>query len=138
MTCFRVLVADDEPLARRMIAALLQGDHEIETIAECGDERAVQEAIHRQRPDIVFLDIEMPEVTGLDLARELSEDGPVVVFVTAFSRDAPQAFEVNASDYVSSLSPISASARRSPGQNDACASAGWEIWRFSLRPCLPS
>lgn len=100
MTRFRVLVADDEPLARRMVATLLHGDQEIEAVTECADSRAAQDAIRRQRPDIVFLDIEMPEVTGLDLARELSEDGPVVVFVTAFSRYAPEAFEVDASDYV--------------------------------------
>ena len=105
MTRFRVLVVDDEPLARRMVAALLDGDAEIETIDECSDSKAAQEIIRRQRPDIVFLDIEMPEVTGLDLAREISEDGPVVVFVTAFSRYAPEAFEVNASDYV--LKPFS-------------------------------
>ena len=105
MTRFRVLVADDEPLARQMIAALLDADSEIETVVECGDSRTAQEAIRQQRPDIVFLDIEMPEITGLDLARELTEDGPVVVFVTAFSRYAPEAFEVNASDYV--LKPFS-------------------------------
>jgi two-component system LytT family response regulator len=105
MTRFRVLVADDEPLARRMIAALLEGDQEIEAVVECADSKTAQETIQRQRPDIVFLDIEMPEVTGLDLARELSDDGPVVVFVTAFSRYAPEAFEVNASDYV--LKPFS-------------------------------
>ena len=105
MPRFRALVADDEPLARRMIAALLEGDREIDAVVECTDSKTAQEAIQRQRPDIVFLDIEMPEVTGLDLARELSEDGPVVVFVTAFSRYAPEAFEVNASDYV--LKPFS-------------------------------
>ena len=105
MTLFRVLVADDEPLARRMVAALLQEDHEIEAVVECADSTSARELIGRYRPDIVFLDIEMPEVTGLDLARDLSEDGPVVVFVTAFSRYAAEAFEVCASDYV--LKPFS-------------------------------
>ena len=105
MTRFRVLVADDEPLARSMVAALLRDDDEIETVLECGDARTAQDRIARTRPDIVFLDIEMPEVTGLDLAKEIAEDGPIVVFVTAFSHYAPQAFEVNASDYV--LKPFS-------------------------------
>ena len=100
MTRFRVLVADDEPLNRQMVAALLRDDAEIDTILECGDATSAHDLIARQRPDIVFLDIEMPEVTGLDLARDLGEDGPVVVFVTAFSRYATDAFEVNASDYV--------------------------------------
>jgi two-component system LytT family response regulator len=105
MTRFRVLVADDEPLARGMVAALLRADDEIEVVLECADSKTAQALIRQERPDIVFLDIEMPEVTGLDVARELTEEGPVVVFVTAFSRYAPDAFDVNASDYV--LKPFS-------------------------------
>jgi two-component system, LytTR family, response regulator len=105
MTRFRVLVADDEPLARRMVAALLQGDKEIESVIECGDARTAREMIARHGPDIVFLDIEMPEVSGLDVAADLKEDGPVIVFITAYSRYATDAFEVEASDYV--LKPFS-------------------------------
>ena len=105
MIRFRVLVADDEPLGRSMVAALLREDGEVETVYECADSASARELIARHHPDIVFLDIEMPEVTGLDLARDLTEDGPVVVFVTAFSRYAPEAFEVSASDYV--LKPFS-------------------------------
>ena len=105
MTRFRVLVADDEPLARKMVAALLREDHEIEEVFECADSISARELIGCHCPDIVFLDIEMPDITGLDLARDLTEDGPVVVFVTAFSRYAPAAFEVSASDYV--LKPFS-------------------------------
>jgi two-component system, LytTR family, response regulator len=105
MTRFCVLVADDEPLGRSMVAALLREDNEVGTVYECADSSSARELIARHHPDIVFLDIEMPEITGLDLARDLTEDGPVVVFVTAFSRYAPEAFEVNASDYV--LKPFS-------------------------------
>ncbi len=105
MTRFRVLVADDEPLARRMVAALLQSDEEVESVIECADANAAREMMAQQRPDIVFLDIEMPEMTGLDIAADLTEDGPVIVFITAFSRYATEAFEVNASDYV--LKPFS-------------------------------
>jgi two-component system, LytTR family, response regulator len=105
MTRFRVLAVDDEPLARSMIAALLRADEEVEEVLECGDSVSALDTIRQKRPDIVFLDIEMPEVTGLDLARDLAEDGPVLVFITAFSRYAPEAFEVNASDYV--LKPFS-------------------------------
>jgi len=105
MTRFRVLVADDEELARRMVAALLRDDPEIDLVVECPDARTTRDAIARQRPDIVFLDIEMPEETGLDVAADLAEDGPVVVFVTAFAQHATTAFDVNASDYV--LKPFS-------------------------------
>jgi two-component system LytT family response regulator len=105
MTRFRVVVADDEPLARSMVVSLLQGDDEIELVVECGDASSARETIARERPDIVFLDIEMPEASGLDVAGDLGPDGPVIVFVTAFSRYATQAFEVSASDYV--LKPFS-------------------------------
>jgi two-component system LytT family response regulator len=100
MTRFRALVADDEPLARAMVAALLREDQEIETVVECGDAAAARALIAEQHPDIVFLDIEMPEVTGLDLAGELGDEGPVVVFVTAFNKYATDAFDAEASDYV--------------------------------------
>jgi DNA-binding LytR/AlgR family response regulator len=85
MTRFRVLVADDEPLARSMMTTLLQDDAEVESVIECGDATAVRETISRLHPDIVFLDIEMPEMTGLEIADDLTEDGPVIVFTTAFS-----------------------------------------------------
>ena len=100
MTRFRVLVADDEPLARSMVASLVRDDEEVDSVIECGDAKAARALIAQHRPDIVFLDIEMPEVTGLDLAEDLSDEGPVIVFVTAFSRYATDAFEVEASDYV--------------------------------------
>jgi len=105
MTRFRVLVVDDEPLARQMVAATLREDEEIDAVFECADARTAQDLIRQERPDIVFLDIEMPERTGLDLARDFDDEGPVVVFVTAFDRYASEAFEVNASDYV--LKPFS-------------------------------
>jgi two-component system, LytTR family, response regulator len=100
MTRFRVLVVDDEPLARSMVAALLRDDEEVDSVIECGDSKSARALVAQHRPDIVFLDIEMPEVTGLDLAEDLTDEGPVVVFVTAFSRYATDAFEVDASDYV--------------------------------------
>jgi two-component system, LytTR family, response regulator len=102
---FRVLVADDEPLAREMVANLLKEDAEIETVLECGDARAARDIIARQQPDIAFLDIEMPEMTGLEIAQTASDRGPIIVFITAFSHYAPQAFGVNAVDYV--LKPFS-------------------------------
>jgi two-component system LytT family response regulator len=100
MTRFKVLVADDEPLSRRMVASILGADPEIESVAECGDARSVREQLARVRPDIAFLDIEMPEMSGLEIAGSLPDSGPVVVFITAFSTYATHAFDVSAVDYV--------------------------------------
>src|SRR5215510_220439 len=105
MTRFRVLVADDEPLARRTVVNLLKDDPEIELVLECVDAVSTREGIARLRPDIAFLDIQMPGVTGVHVASDLSAGGPIVVFITAFSHYAPQAFDVNATDYV--LKPFS-------------------------------
>jgi two-component system LytT family response regulator len=100
MTRFRVLVAEDEPLARAMVAQLVKRDGEIETVIECADATAAEEALTHQRVDIALLDIEMPGASGLELASRVGPGGPVFVFVTAFSRYAPGAFEVEAADYV--------------------------------------
>jgi two-component system LytT family response regulator len=102
---FRVLVAEDEPDARSMVVSLLGRDAEVELVANCADGRTAVEALDRQGIDIAFLDIEMPESSGLQVARHGPGDGPVVVFVTAFGRYAPTAFDVNAVDYV--LKPFS-------------------------------
>lgn len=105
MTRFRVLVADDEPLARGIVAHLLKTDPEIELVLECGDAVSAREGLARLNPDIAFLDIEMPGATGLALADDLADAGPIVVFITAFSTYATQAFDVSATDYV--LKPFS-------------------------------
>jgi len=102
---FRVLVVDDEPLAREMVVNLLKTDREIESVVECGDPRETTEIIARQRPHIVFLDVEMPEADGIQVARTFDENDPIVVFITAFSHYATQAFDVRAIDYV--LKPFS-------------------------------
>jgi len=105
MMKFRVLVVDDEPLARASVVKLVKPDADVEAVDECGDGLAAREAIERQRPDIVFLDIEMPGVDGVQLADTLPPGGPVVVFTTAYSQYATQAFDVAATDYV--LKPFS-------------------------------
>ena len=99
MSRFRVLVAEDEPLARAMLADLLKRDAEIAVVVQCGRRRGSRRA-RRQQFDIAFLDIEMPEASGLELAEGTMQDGPVIVFVTAFSRYATNAFDVHAVDYV--------------------------------------
>lgn len=100
MTRFRVLVADDEPLARRMVLAILKTDPDIESVAECGDARCVREQLTHFRPDIAMLDIEMPQMSGLEIAAAIQDAGPVVVFITAFSGYATKAFDVSAVDYI--------------------------------------
>jgi two-component system, LytTR family, response regulator len=106
MTAFRVLVVDDEPLARQVAVGLLRGDVEIDQIEECADGIAAQVAIANLKPDIVFLDIEMPGHSGLQVAAESRDTvGPVVVFTTAFGHYALDAFDVAAIDYV--LKPYS-------------------------------
>ena len=97
----RVLVVDDEPPARRRLVRLLQGRPGVEILAECGDGREAVEAIRNQAPDLVFLDIQMPELDGFGVLRELDgEHLPEVIFVTAYDQYALEAFEVHALDYL--------------------------------------
>jgi two-component system LytT family response regulator len=105
MTRFQVLVVDDEPLAREAVVSLVGRDSEVATVAECEDGLRAREMIEETRPDIVFLDMEMPGLNGVQLAEHLQDGGPVVVFITAFSQYAVEAFELAATDYV--LKPFS-------------------------------
>jgi two-component system, LytTR family, response regulator len=105
MTGFRVLVVDDEPLARAMVAALVEADPDVAAVVQCGDARQVPALLAERRPHILFLDIEMPELSGIAVAEAVDDAGPAIVFVTAFSQYAPRAFDVKAIDYV--LKPFS-------------------------------
>ena len=97
----RTLLVDDEPPARAGLRVRLAGERDIEIVGEAPDGPAAVEAILRLRPDLVFLDIQMPGMDGFDvLARAGSECLPVVVFVTAYDRYAIRAFEVHALDYL--------------------------------------
>src|SRR5579864_8327519 len=97
----RVLIVDDEPLARSNISALLRLDPDIEIIGEGGSgERAIIE-IRRSKPDLVFLDVQMPECDGFDVLEMLGNElPPAVVFVTAYDQYALRAFEAGALDYL--------------------------------------
>jgi two-component system LytT family response regulator len=99
------LIVDDEPVARRRIRRLLKPETDISIVGECGDGRVAIDAIRTLRPDLVFLDVQMPEVDGLAVLRALGKPLPVVVFVTAFDQYALAAFEVHALDYL--LKPFS-------------------------------
>jgi two-component system LytT family response regulator len=103
----RTIVADDEPIARARMVALLRDEADVDIVGECASGGEAQRAIAATTPDLVFLDIQMPELDGLTLARTLqSNDAPVVVFVTAYDEYALSAFEVHALDYL--LKPFSA------------------------------
>jgi two-component system, LytTR family, response regulator len=97
----RVLIVDDEPLAHSNISALLRRDEQVEILGACDSgEQAIRE-IRRTRPDIVFLDVEMPECDGFDVLEMLgNEQPPAVVFVTAYDHYALRAFEAGALDYL--------------------------------------
>ena len=97
----RALVVDDEPLARRNVTVLLRGDPDIGSIEECGSGVEAIEAIRRWKPDLVFLDVQMPECGGFDVLELLGTDLPrAVIFVTAYDEYALRAFEAGALDYL--------------------------------------
>ena len=100
MNAFRVLVVDDEPLAREMVVALARMDPQVETVEACAEAAQTAGVVARFKPDIVLLDVQMPELDGIRIAEGLSESGPVVVFITAHSEYAMDAFEVGAVDYL--------------------------------------
>lgn len=95
------LIVDDEPLARDFIRHLLDEDEEIELVGEAGNGRAAAEFIRRNKPDLVFLDIQMPEADGFAMLRELgTEKLPAIIFTTAYEEYAIRAFEFHALDYL--------------------------------------
>jgi len=96
----RTLVVDDEPIARHSITRLLRGDPDIDLVGEYGDGASALDAIRHLAPDLVFLDIQMPEMSGIDVAASIGADMPATVFVTAYERYAVRAFEANAVDYL--------------------------------------
>jgi two-component system response regulator LytT len=108
VTPLRVIVVDDEQLARDELCYQLDRLVDVETVAQAGNGLEALIAIERHDPDLVFLDVQMPGLTGFEVARRLLEDDqpPVVVFVTAYDQHAIEAFEVNAVDYL--LKPVEA------------------------------
>jgi two-component system LytT family response regulator len=101
MTTFRVLIVDDEPLARRRIRRLLRGMPDVSVVGEAADGRAALGAIAAEKPDLVFLDVQMPGSDGFDVIQAVKPDRmPLVVFVTAYDKYALRAFDVHALDYL--------------------------------------
>jgi two-component system LytT family response regulator len=97
----RTIIVDDEPLVRSSILRALQRDRDIEVIGECGDGPSAVDVISREQPDLLFLDVHMPGMTGLQVLGELDGNRmPVTIFVTAHKDYAIEAFETNAVDYI--------------------------------------
>src|SRR6188474_2121449 len=101
----RTLLVDDESLSRRGLELRLKVANDIEVIGQCSNGREALQAIRELRPDLVFLDIQMPGLSGFDVLAELQpHELPMIVFVTAYDRFAVQAFEARAIDYL--LKPV--------------------------------
>ena len=95
----KVIIIDDEPLARSLVREYLQNYPDIEIVAECGDGFDGVKAISTHKPDLIFLDIQMPKINGFEML-ELLDDKPSVIFTTAFDEYAIKAFESHAVDYL--------------------------------------
>jgi two-component system, LytTR family, response regulator len=99
----RIVIADDEPIARDRVRSMLTGRPEYEIVGEAGDGAQAVELILGTQPDVVFLDVKMPELDGFEVLEALEADGagaPAIIFVTAFGEYAVKAFEVRALDYL--------------------------------------
>jgi two-component system LytT family response regulator len=97
----RILIVDDEPLARRFIRRMLGREEGVEVVGECGDGRAAVAAVRELSPDLVFLDVQMPEMDGFAALEEFAPEGrPLVIFTTAYEQYAIRAFEAHALDYL--------------------------------------
>ncbi|MEM9594126.1 MAG: LytTR family DNA-binding domain-containing protein [Acidobacteriota bacterium] len=103
----RLVLVDDEPLGRRSMAEIVRRDPDLDLVAECSDGESAVGAVTTHRPDLLLLDVQMPEMDGFEVLRRLRDHRPVpiVVFVTAYDEYAVRAFETEALDYV--LKPFS-------------------------------
>ncbi len=99
----KAVIIDDEPLSREIVKAYLKSFPEIEVVQECGDGFEGVKAIQQHNPELIFLDIQMPKITGFEML-ELIEQKPSVIFITAYDSFAIKAFEANAVDYL--LKPV--------------------------------
>jgi two-component system, LytTR family, response regulator len=97
----RALIADDEPLARKFIRQMLRDDHDVEIVGECGNGKETVAMIRKQHPDVVFLDVQMPEMDGFAVLESIgTERLPEIIFATAYEKYAIRAFELHALDYL--------------------------------------
>jgi two-component system LytT family response regulator len=131
----KVIIIDDEMLARDLLRTYLQEYRDLEIVAECQNGFDGAKAIGKTRPDLVFLDVQMPKITGLEML-EILDDAPPVIFTTAFDEFAIRAFDSNAVDYL--LKPFTRERlaealekwrNRKEGNQDHVAEAGKEIFK---------
>src|SRR5215470_15984319 len=99
----RVLIVDDEELARFVVRELVEAHPEMEVLAECANGFEAVKAVAEHKPDLLFMDVQMPKLTGFDVLELIGTDVPVI-FVTAYDEYAMKAFEVHAVDYL--LKPV--------------------------------
>src|SRR4051794_16492535 len=93
----RVLIVDDEPLARKKIQNLLKSDSEVEVVGQCSNGIEAVDSVKLLKPDLVFLDIQIPYLDGLKVSEALTAHGsPLVIFVTAYDQHAVRAFDLQA------------------------------------------
>ncbi len=138
----RVMVVDDEPLAREGVRARLAWHNDLCWIGEAGDGEAAVKVMQRLKPDLVFMDVQMPGISGIDALRSIeSEQRPLAILLTAYDQFAVSAFELPALDYL--LKPIddqrfresldrARAAMRLRAGNDTAPSLAWAE-RFSIR-----
>ena len=100
----KAIIVDDEPLARASLKSALGVFDDVEILKECANGFEAVQAVQALRPDVVFLDIQMPKLDGFDVAELLGDESPLVVFVTAYDEYAIRAFETKALDYL--LKPV--------------------------------
>lgn len=97
----KTLIVDDEPIARDRVRRMLREESDVEIVGECGNGAEAVAFINENQPDLVFLDIQMPEMTGFEALQQLNQNqAPVIIFVTAYDQYAIQAFDVHALDYL--------------------------------------
>ena len=131
----RVLVVDDEQLARDELCYQLQQRPDVEVVAQAGNGLEALEAVENYEPELVFLDVQMPGLSGFEVARRLLDREPsglALVFVTAFDQHAIEAFEVNAVDYL--LKPVDA-ARLGQDRSTYSSNASsnrWPVARYDV------
>lgn len=102
---WKAMLVDDEELARALLKEMLSSHEEVEIVAECGNGMEAVKAAAEKKPDLVFLDVQMPKLTGFDVLELMDPAGVSVIFVTAFDQYAMRAFDVHAVDYL--LKPFS-------------------------------
>jgi CheY-like chemotaxis protein len=126
----RTVIADDEPLARNKLRLLLSAEAGIEVVEECRNGAETIAAVHARKPDLLFLDIQMPDASGFEVLGRISpEEMPVTIFTTAYDQFAIRAFEARALDYSIRSGCITRSNGRGPNfSSPTIATLRTEFW----------